>query len=68
MNQAEVISTLLIVVAALAILAKKVALAYPLLLVIAGLALGYLYRKRRAKPYVAPLQLCIWQVAKNHCK
>ena len=46
MNQAEVISTLLIVVAALAILAKKVALAYPLLLVIAGLALGYLYRSR----------------------
>jgi Na+/H+ antiporter len=41
MNQAEVICTLLIVVAALAILAKKVALPYPVLLVIGGLALGF---------------------------
>ena len=41
MNQAELICTLLIVVAALAILAKKVALPYPVLLVIAGLTLGF---------------------------
>jgi len=41
MNQAEVTCTLLIVVAALAILAKKVALPYPVLLVIGGLALGF---------------------------
>src|ERR1700722_4356262 len=41
MNQAESICTLLIVVAALAILAKKVALPYPVLLVIGGLALGF---------------------------
>src|SRR6202008_1737764 len=41
MNQAEVICTLLIVVAALAILAKKLALPYPVLLVIGGLALGF---------------------------
>jgi monovalent cation/hydrogen antiporter len=41
MNQAEVICTLLIVVAALAILAKKVAFPYPVLLVIGGLALGF---------------------------
>ena len=41
MNPAEVICTLLIVVAALAILAKKVALPYPVLLVIGGLALGF---------------------------
>src|ERR1700742_3457635 len=41
MNQAEVICTLLIVVAALAILAKKVTLPYPVLLVIGGLALGF---------------------------
>jgi Na+/H+ antiporter len=41
MNQAEVIWTLLIVVAALAILAKKVALPYPVLLVIGGLVLGF---------------------------
>jgi monovalent cation/hydrogen antiporter len=41
MNQAEVICTLLIVVAALVILAKKVALPYPVLLVIGGLALGF---------------------------
>src|SRR5438105_2484911 len=41
MNQAEVICTLLIVVAALAILAKKAGLPYPVLLVIGGLALGF---------------------------
>ena len=41
MNQAEVTCTLLIVVAALAILARKVALPYPVLLVIGGLALGF---------------------------
>ena len=41
MNPAEIISTLLIVVAALAILAKKVALPYPVLLVLGGLALGF---------------------------
>jgi Na+/H+ antiporter len=41
MNQAEVICTLLIVVATLAIVAKKVALPYPVLLVIGGLALGF---------------------------
>src|SRR5271165_3596382 len=41
MNQAEIIWTLLIVVAALAILAKKVALPYPVLLVLGGLALGF---------------------------
>src|ERR1700760_583417 len=41
MNQAEVICTLLIVVAALAILAKKLELPYPVLLVIGGLALGF---------------------------
>jgi Na+/H+ antiporter len=41
MNQAEIICTLLIVVAALAILAKKVGLPYPVLLVIGGLALGF---------------------------
>jgi len=41
MNQAEVTCTLLIVVAALAIFAKKVALPYPVLLVIGGLALGF---------------------------
>ena len=41
MNQAEIICTLLIVVAALVILAKKVALPYPVLLVIGGLALGF---------------------------
>src|SRR6516225_284399 len=40
MNQAEIICTLLIVVAALAMLAKKLALPYPVLLVIGGLALG----------------------------
>jgi Na+/H+ antiporter len=41
MNQAEIICTLLIVVAALAMLAKRVALPYPVLLVIGGLALGF---------------------------
>ena len=41
MNQAEIICTLLIVVATLAILAKKVELPYPVLLVIGGLALGF---------------------------
>jgi Na+/H+ antiporter len=41
MNPAEIISTLLIVVAALAILARKVALPYPVLLVLGGLALGF---------------------------
>ena len=41
MNQAEVIWTLLIVVATLAILAKKVDVPYPVLLVIGGLALGF---------------------------
>jgi monovalent cation/hydrogen antiporter len=40
MNQAEVICTLLIVIAALVMLAKKVALPYPVLLVIGGLVLG----------------------------
>src|SRR5580704_10522046 len=41
MNPAEVICTLLIVVATLAIVAKKVELPYPVLLVIGGLALGF---------------------------
>jgi Na+/H+ antiporter len=41
MNQAEVICMLLIVVAALVIVAKQVALPYPVLLVIGGLALGF---------------------------
>ena len=41
MNQAEIISTLPIVVTALAILAKKVALPYPVLLVLGGLVLGF---------------------------
>src|SRR3984957_20786388 len=41
MNQAEVIWMLLIVVATLAILANKVALPYPVLLVIGGLVLGF---------------------------
>src|ERR1700737_2563619 len=41
MNQAEVLCTLLIVVAALAILAKKIGLPYPVLLVVGGLALGF---------------------------
>src|SRR5271155_2403632 len=50
MNQAEIICTLLIVVATLAILAKKVELPYPVLLVIGGLALGFV-------PGVRPVQL-----------
>jgi CPA1 family monovalent cation:H+ antiporter len=41
MNEAEIICTLLIVVAALAILARRVAFPYPVLLVIGGLALGF---------------------------
>jgi len=41
MNQAEIICTLLIVVVALAIFAKKFAFPYPVLLVIGGLALGF---------------------------
>src|SRR5260370_14557978 len=41
MNQAEIICTLLIVVVALAIFAKKFAFPYPVLLVIDGLALGF---------------------------
>ena len=50
MNQAEIICTLLIVVAALAMLAKKLALPYPVLLVIGGLALGFV-------PGLPPVQL-----------
>jgi monovalent cation/hydrogen antiporter len=41
MNQPEIIWTLLIVVAGLAILAKKVDLPYPVLLVLGGLVLGF---------------------------
>jgi Na+/H+ antiporter len=41
MNPAEIICTLLIVVATLAIVAKKVELPYPVLLVMAGLALAF---------------------------
>jgi Na+/H+ antiporter len=41
MNQVEIIGSLLIVVAALAIVAKRIALPYPVLLVVAGLALGF---------------------------
>jgi Na+/H+ antiporter len=41
MNQAEIVCTLLIVIASLAILAKKLALPYPVLLVIGGLVLGF---------------------------
>lgn len=41
MNQVEIIVALLIVVAALAIAAKRIALPYPVLLVVAGLALGF---------------------------
>jgi Na+/H+ antiporter len=41
MNQAEITCTLLIVVAALAIVARKVGVPYPVLLVIGGLALGF---------------------------
>jgi chromate transport protein ChrA len=40
-HQAEIIWTLLIVVTALAILAKKVALPYPVLLLLGGLVLGF---------------------------
>src|ERR1700719_2537314 len=50
MNQAEVIWTLLIVVVTLAILAKKAELPYPVLLVIGGLALGFV-------PGLPPVQL-----------
>ena len=50
MNEAEVIWTLLIVVATLAILAKKVDVPYPVLLVIGGLALGFV-------PGLPPVQL-----------
>ena len=50
MNHAEVIWTLLIVVATLAILAKKVDVPYPVLLVIGGLALGFV-------PGLPPVQL-----------
>src|SRR3981189_689492 len=50
MNQAEVIWTLLIVVATLAILAKKVDVPYPVLLVIGGLGLGFV-------PGLPPVQL-----------
>ena len=42
MNQVEIVVVLLIVVAALAIAAKRIALPYPVLLVVAGLALGLL--------------------------
>jgi monovalent cation/hydrogen antiporter len=42
MNSAEVICALLIVVASLAILAKKMALPYPVLQVLGGLALGFI--------------------------
>src|ERR1700736_1237568 len=41
MNQAEIIFALLIVVATLAVLARKVAFPFPVLLVIGGLALGF---------------------------
>src|ERR1044071_7893847 len=43
MNQIEIFVALLIVVAALAIVAKRIALPYPVLLVIAGLALGFVH-------------------------
>jgi len=49
MNQAEIICTLLIVVVALAMLAKKAALPYPVLLVIGGLALGFVPGFARGK-------------------
>ncbi len=42
MNQVEIVVALLIVVAALAIVAKRIALPYPVLLVVSGLALGFL--------------------------
>jgi monovalent cation/hydrogen antiporter len=41
MNEAEVVCTLLFAVAALVMLAKKLAMPYPVLLVIGGLALGF---------------------------
>ena len=41
MNQIETVLALLIVVAALAIAAKRIALPYPVLLVVAGLGLGF---------------------------
>ncbi len=41
MNQAEIICTLLIAVASLAIVAKKLMLPYPVLLVIGGLLMGF---------------------------
>jgi monovalent cation/hydrogen antiporter len=50
MNPAEIIWALLIVVATLAILAQKVEVPYPVLLVIAGLALGFV-------PALPPVQL-----------
>jgi Na+/H+ antiporter len=50
MNQAEIIFTLLIVVAVLAIVANQVGLPYPVLLVIGGLALGFV-------PGLPPVQL-----------
>jgi len=50
MNQVETVLSLLIVVAALAIVARRIALPYPVLLVVAGLALGFL-------PGPAPLTL-----------
>src|ERR1041384_4881296 len=43
MNQVEIVVALLMVVAALAIAAKRIALPYPVLLVIAGLALGFVH-------------------------
>ncbi len=42
MNQVEIVVALLIVVAALAIVAKRIALPYPVLLVVAGPELGFL--------------------------
>ncbi|MBV9489345.1 MAG: Na+/H+ antiporter [Verrucomicrobia bacterium] len=50
MNQAEIVFTLLIVVAVLAILANQMGLPYPVLLVIGGLALGFV-------PALPPVQL-----------
>src|ERR1043166_6002566 len=43
MNQVEIIVLLLIVVAALAIVAKRIALPYPVVLVVGGLALGFVH-------------------------
>jgi len=42
MNQVEIIVSLLIVVAALAIAARRIALPYPVLLVVTGLTLGFI--------------------------